>query len=229
MITDPEVEKYLKDLLPERSQVLAEVEALARRERIPIVGPVVGSLLAQLARMTGARRVFEMGSAVGYSTLWWAEACGPDAQVYFTDASIANADRARGYLERSGLADRVEILTGDALDLIEEVAGDFDIVFVDVDKPDYPRVYAKAAGRIRPGGLLVADNVLWSGRVADPAEGDTYTVALREFNRLIYSDARFLTSILPVRDGVSVSVRLTSESSTHRPSSEESRAASRSS
>jgi caffeoyl-CoA O-methyltransferase len=206
--TDESVVRYLREMLPSRDDVLTEIEAVAVRNRIPIVGPVVGRFLEQLARIVGARRVFELGSAVGYSTIWWARAVGPGGQVYYSDGSSQNAARASAYLERAGLIDRVQLLTGDSIDLLDQTDGDFDIVFNDVDKHDYPEVYRRAAHRVRVGGLLVADNVLWRGNVADPSVRDRNTEGIREFNQLLYDDPRYMTTILPVRDGVSVALRV---------------------
>jgi caffeoyl-CoA O-methyltransferase len=207
-ITANSVERYLKAMLPARDAVLAEIETTAAREGIPIVGPVVGRLFEQWARMIGARRVFEMGSAVGYSTIWWAHAVGPGGKVYYSDGSAGNTGRAAEYLKASGLADRVEMGTGDALDLIGQTEGEFDVVFNDVDKQHYPEVYRVAAGRVRVGGLFVADNVLWGGSVADAEATGRNTEAIREFNRMMYEDRRYLTTILPVRDGVLVGWRI---------------------
>lgn len=205
-ITD-DVVNYLDALLPPRDEVLVELERLARQRRIPIVGPAVGRLLYQLARLIHAERVFEMGSAIGYSTIWLARAVPAHGVVYYTDGDPKNAREAEQYLFRAGVADRVKILVGDALDLIDQVDGEFDLVFTDVDKHQYPMAFTRTRSRIRRGGLLVADNVLWSGRVAR-GETDPATEGIREFNRLIYSAPDFFTTIIPLRDGVSVSLKL---------------------
>jgi caffeoyl-CoA O-methyltransferase len=202
-----DVAQYLESLTPERPDVLLEQEAVAHKRRIPIVGPVVGRLLHQLARMIGARRIFEMGSAIGYSTIWLALAVPEDGVVFYTDGDPANAREALGYFQRAGVADRVRILVGDALELLDRVEGEFDLIFNDVDKHQYPDVFRKAVPRLRRGGLLVADNVLWGGRVAR-GETDPNTSAIREFNRLIFSASDLLTTIIPLRDGVSVSLKL---------------------
>jgi caffeoyl-CoA O-methyltransferase len=152
--------------------------------------------------------VFEMGSAIGYSTIWWAQAVGADGKVYYTDGSPANAEKADDYCRRSGVRDRVEILTGNSLELIDQVDGEFDIVFNDVDKHYYPEVFRKAAGRVRIGGLFITDNVLWSGRVADASINDPNTDAIRTFNRLLYADKRYFTTVAPLRDGVAVAMRV---------------------
>ncbi|MBI4552643.1 MAG: O-methyltransferase [Candidatus Latescibacteria bacterium] len=198
---------YLAALLPERDATLAEMEAVAKEHSIPIIGPLVGRLLHQLARMSGATRVFEMGSAIGYSTIWLARAVGDGGKVYYTDGSASNAEKARDYLRRAGVADRVEVLVGDALDLLARTEGTFDLIFNDVDKHDYPKVFSLALPRIRRGGLLVTDNVLWSGQVVSPST-DAWTQAIQEYNRLSYASSEVWTTIIPLRDGVAVSVKL---------------------
>src|SRR5438105_4403416 len=158
--TDPVVQKYLHAILPERDEVLREMERQAEKRNIPIVGPAVGRLFYQLARMAHAKTVFEMGSAIGYSTIWWARGVGDGGRVVYTDSSKKNADEARRYFERAGVSDRVDIRIGDALEIFsEEKASSYDVVFNDVDKEDYPRVFRLAAQRVRKGGLFVTDNV----------------------------------------------------------------------
>src|SRR5207249_1900370 len=161
-ITAAPVEDYLYSLLPSRDEVLTAMEAEAAKRNIPIVGPAVARILHQLAVMTNARTVFELGSAIGYSTIWWARAVGEKGRVYYTDGDPANAAEARGYFERAGVADRITVLTGDALELLSEYKDEFDIVFNDVDKEDYPKVLRMAPARVRRGGLFITDNVLWS-------------------------------------------------------------------
>lgn len=217
-ITDPTVEKYIYSILPERDAVLGEIEQQAAKRNIPIVGPAVGRLLYQLARMINAKTVFEMGSAVGYSTIWWARAVGEGGRVIYTDGDEKNAEEARGYFRRADVADRIEVRVGDALELLSgEKAAAYDVIFNDVDKEDYPRVLRLATDRVRKGGLFVTDNVLWSGRVAraaagqngsDPELSTPETKAIVEFNRLLYASKDFFTTMLPLRDGVSVSLRL---------------------
>ncbi len=216
-ITEPDVEDYLYSLLPERDDVLRDMETEAVRHNIPIVGPAVGRLFYQLARLTGAKTVFEMGSAIGYSTIWWARGVGQDkaGRVIYTDGNPKNAEQARRYFERAGVAAQVEIRVGDALELLSEHKPEsFDVIFNDVDKVDYPKVFRLAVPRLKKGGLFVTDNVLWSGRVASaitgqpPAEKEAETRAILEFNRLLYSSPELFTTILPIRDGVSVALKL---------------------
>ncbi len=163
-ITDPRVENYLYAVLPERDAVLQEMEARAKDEHIPIVGPAVARLLFQYARLIGARSVFEMGSAIGYSTIWWAMAVGDGGKVHYTDGSEKNAKDARGYFERAGVANRIDVHVGDALEAFEGRTEQFDIVFCDVDKQDYPRAVRMAASRVRKGGLFITDNTSVEGQ-----------------------------------------------------------------
>ena len=206
-ITTTPVEDYLYSLLPVSDPVLAEMEDEAARNRVPIVGPAVARVLYQLALVSGAKKVFEMGSAIGYSTIWWARAVGEGGRVIYTDGDRAKADRARGYFDRAGVSDRITVRIGDALELLSEQKDEFDIIFNDIDKVDYPRVIRLALPRLRKGGLFITDNVLWSGRVADPEAGDAETKAILEFNRQMYASQEWFTTILPIRDGVAVAVK----------------------
>ncbi len=206
-VTAEPVEDYLYSMLPPRDEVLAEMEAEAAKRKIPIVGPAVARILHQLALMARAKTVFEMGSAIGYSTIWWARAVGEGGLVFYTDGDRQNADQARGYFERAGVASRIRMKVGDALELLSEEKQEFDIIFNDVDKEDYPRVFRLALSRLRKGGLFVTDNVLWSGKVADPKNKEASTKAILEFNRLLYGTPDLFTTILPIRDGVAVAIK----------------------
>jgi len=206
-ITSEPVEEYLYSLLPQRDEVLNEMEEQAAKRDIPIVGPAVGRLLHQLALISGAKTVFEMGSAIGYSTIWWARAVGEGGRVIYTDGDRKNANEARGYFERAWVMKQITVKVGDALEILSEQTQQFDIIFCDVDKEDYPRALRLALPRLRKGGLFVADNVLWSGKVAQKKPAEASTKAIQEFNRLLYSSAELFTTILPIRDGVSVSVK----------------------
>jgi predicted O-methyltransferase YrrM len=206
-ITVPAVEDYIYSLLPPRDEVLTGIEAEAAQRNIPIVGPAVGRILYQLALMIGAKTVFELGSAIGYSTIWWARAVGDGGRVIYTDGDRKKADEARGYFDRAGVSGRITLKTGDALELLSEEKQQFDIIFNDVDKEDYPRVFKLVSPRLRKGGLFVTDNVLWSGKVAHKNPSEASTKAILEINRLLYSSPDFFTTILPIRDGVAVAIK----------------------
>lgn len=207
-ITAEPVEDYLYSLLPARDEILSKMEAEAAKRDIPIVGPAVGRVLHQLALISGANNIFEMGSAIGYSTIWWARAIGDGGRVTYTDGDRKNADEARGYFEKAGVAGRITIKVGDALELLSEQTQSFDVIFCDVDKEDYPRAFRLALSRLRKGGLFVADNVLWSGRVAETKPSEVSTKSIQEFNKLLYSSPELYTTILPIRDGLSITVKL---------------------
>jgi caffeoyl-CoA O-methyltransferase len=201
------VDDYLYSLLPKRDDVLVEMEDYATQHRIPIVGPAVARVLQQLALSINARTVFELGSAIGYSTIWWAQAVGESGRVFYTDGDPKNAERARGYFGRAGVSSRIAIHTGDALEVLSEQKQQFDLIFNDVDKEDYPRVLRMVSSRLRKGGLFITDNVLWSGRVTQKNPKDGHTKAILEFNRQLYNSPEFYTTILPIRDGLAVALK----------------------
>jgi caffeoyl-CoA O-methyltransferase len=206
-ITSEPVESYLYGLLPARDEVLSEIESTAAERNVPIVGPAVARILYQLALISGAKNVFEMGSAIGYSTIWWARAVGESGLVIYTDGDRKNADEARGYFERAGVTGQIAIKVGDALEILSEQKQEFDIIFCDVDKEDYPRAFRVALPKLRAGGLFVADNVLWSGKVANNNPPDASTKAIQEFNRLLYASPDLFTTILPIRDGIAIAMK----------------------
>lgn len=206
MITDPKIEEYMLSLLPERDAVVSEIEQYASENKVPIVGPAVARFLATLVMIGKARRIFELGSAIGYSTIWLARAAGPGAEVHYSDGSARNAERARRYFERAGVADRIQIHTGDALSALASTEGEFDLIFNDVDKDGYPAVLEAVPPRIRKGGLFITDNTLWHERVLDPREQTDH--AVREFNERLFASPLFYATQVPIRDGVSLGVKL---------------------
>jgi len=207
-LVSPELDAYIRELIPARDSVIAEMEAYAAEHDVPIVGPAVATLLEVLARSIGAARVFELGSAIGYSTAFFARAVGKGGQVFYTDGSEENARRAKGYLERMGFEDRVTIKVGDAVKSLEATTGYYDVIFIDVDKDGYPAALQAAAPRVRRGGYLLADNVLWSGKVVDSSVRDAATEGIRTFNKRLFSLEEFRSVIVPLRDGVAIARRL---------------------
>ena len=211
-IVDPRVEDYMRSLLGRYDRpVLLEMEAEGKERGFPIIGRLVGVTVELLARSIGARRVFELGSGFGYSAYWFTRAVGPDGEVVCTDGDPENAKLAKDYLSRAGVWDRVRYRVGDALGEFAEEAGEFDVVYCDVDKDGYPNCWRAARERIRVGGLWLCDNTIWSGRVAiEPGQegSDRYTDFIREHNRLVAEDTRYVGSIVPIRDGVMTALRI---------------------
>ena len=204
-----DVEQYLYELLPERDAVISEMEAYAAEHRVPIIGPAVARLLSLFAQVSGAKRIFEMGSAIGYSTIWLARAAGPKGKVHYTDGDAANAQRAREYFRRAGVTKRINVQVGDALELLKKTPGTFDLIFNDVNKDQYPDALRVALAKLKRGGLFITDNTLWSGKAARPAAvDDKATLGVQEFNKLVYASKELYPVLIPLRDGVTVCRKL---------------------
>ena len=205
-IVESAVDRYLARLSRSQDPVLLEMEAQAQRDSFPIVGPQVGRLLHLLAKLVGARRVIELGSGFGYSAYWFARAVGPEGHVVLCEGSAQRAEQAADYLARAGLGERVEILVGDALEIIDGRDDEFDIVFNDIDKQHYPRTLDRAATALRTGGLFISDNMLWFGTVLEDAPELESTRGVKELTRRLYESQQFDTVLMPIRDGVTVSI-----------------------
>jgi predicted O-methyltransferase YrrM len=211
---DDAVEEYLTELAQTEHDdpVLMAMEARAEEHGFPIVGRATGRYLELAARSVRARRVIELGSGYGYSAYWFARAVGPAGEVVCTDGDANNATLAEDYLGKARVWDRVRYRVGDALRGLAEETGDFDVVYCDVDKDGYPACWRAARERIRVGGLWLCDNVLWSGHVATGTDREGlpgWTAAIREHNELVAKDDRYVGSIVPIRDGVMVALRVT--------------------
>jgi predicted O-methyltransferase YrrM len=200
-----DVEGYLYQLLPERDAVIREMEEYAAEHRVPIIGPAVARLLSLLVQVSGAKRIFEMGSAIGYSTIWLARAAGPKGKVIYTDGDPEKAKRAAEYFRRTGVAKRIEVRVGNAQELLKKTSGKLDLIFIDVDKYQYPSALRAALPKLKRGGLLITDNTLWSGKAARPAAPDDRdTQGVQEFNRLVYESKQLYPVLIPLRDGVTI-------------------------
>jgi caffeoyl-CoA O-methyltransferase len=208
-ILQPEQETYLERLLPPRDPLLREMEERAAREDVPISDPEVGKLLGVLARATGARRILEIGAAIGYGAIWLARGA-PEARVQSIDVNPERLAVARGYLERAGVADRVELIEGAALEVIHRLDGPFDLVYVDAVKTDYRRYLDTVLPKLRVGGVIVCDNLLWGGQVAAPDEGreDRDADALRAFNGYLMMHPQLQAVVLPLGDGVGIATKI---------------------
>ena len=208
----PAVERYLRGLAKQDDEaVLLEMEELAERRGFPIIGRLCGRVLEVLARSIGARRVFELGSGFGYSAYWWAKATGPGGEVHLTDTEPDNEKQALDFLTRAGLADPIRYHVGDAFEGLDRTPGEFDVVYCDIDKGDYPEAWRRGRERVRVGGLYISDNMLWSGRVTgesdEPDVRAGWTEAIAETNEAVAQDPNWRSFIVPLRDGVLVALR----------------------
>ncbi len=201
------LEAYLESLMPERDAVLRKLEEEAEQEGIPIVGPHVGSLLMALSMASRCEKAVELGTAIGYSAIWIARGLQPGGKLTTVEAREEMAKRARESIEDAGLGDEVEVVVGEAMEVLPTLGRDHDLIFNDIDKEEYPRVLPLCKDALRPGGLLVTDNVLWGGRVASPDDKSPSTQAIRMYNRRLAEDRDMVTVIIPLRDGVSISVK----------------------
>ena len=205
----PEVASYLDRLVPLRDPALLAMEAEAEKTGFPIIGPACGHLCYLLTRLTGARRVFELGSGFGYSTAWFARAVRENGggTVHHVVWDEQLSIRARGQLGAMGLASHVEFLVGEAVSLLAKTEGRFDVIFNDIDKAGYPASLPVIESKLEPGGLLIVDNLLWQGRIFDETDRSAATEGIREFTRLIGERPGWIWSIVPIRDGVLVGMR----------------------
>jgi len=201
------VHSYLQDLSPERPEVLREMESYAGEVEFPIVGPLVGRLLYQMALMTKARNVLELGSGFGYSAYWFSMAVRSKGRIVLTDASKDNKRRAIAYFRKAGLQSQFEFKVGNALTILKKLDTKFDIILNDIDKDLYPQTIDLVADKLKKGGLFITDNLIWNGRVCDKSPDKT-TKAIMSFTERLYAASRFHTTVLPLRDGVSLSIRI---------------------
>ncbi|MDO8608429.1 MAG: O-methyltransferase [Phaeospirillum sp.] len=206
-ILNPLIDKYLYQLAKADDEtVLKEMEGYGYARKFPMIGRVVGRFVNLLAQGMNAKRIFELGSGFGFSAYWFAKAVGPDGKVFCTDGDAENKIKAENFLKKAGLWNRIEYQTGYAQDIFQKTSGDFDIVYNDVDKGQYPGVFELVWKRIRPGGFYIADNTLWFGRVVEEKVTDDvkpgWTEAIKQHNETIFNHPEFEASIVPLRDGV---------------------------
>jgi len=205
-IVFPHIEQYLETLETTRDAVLTEMERQAAERDFPIVGPLVGRMLTLLALTIGARRILELGSGFGYSAYWFARALPEDGELILTEGSAKNLAQAKAFFRQGSHPCRVRFELGDAFEILDRLPGEFDIIFNDVDKEQYPTAFHKAVPRVRAGGFFLSDNMLWGGRVVDDTAHPT-TRGVLELTRLLFQAPGLYTMILPIRDGVSISLK----------------------
>ena len=212
MPTDPiptYVQEYLDSLVPPRPAEMQAMEAYAKETHFPIIGPASGYFCYQIARMIGARQVFELGSGYGYSTAWFAQAeqenGGGEVHHVVWDEQLSQ--KARGHLGALGFGNLVTYHVGEAVQALRAASGPFDLIFNDIDKHGYPASLPVIAEKLRPGGALIIDNMLWHGAIFDSNDRSDNTQGVREFTRLITGDPGWIASLVPLRDGLIVAYK----------------------
>jgi predicted O-methyltransferase YrrM len=197
----------MHQVTPERHPVLKEMEQLAEEKGFPIIGPLVGRFLYQMALGVKARRILELGSGFGYSAFWFSLALKSKGHITMTDGDKSNKRQAFDYFKKAGLQSQFDFRVGDARRIVKRLEGPFDIILNDIDKKGYPETIDLVAPKLRKGGLFITDNVIWDGKVCDRKKDET-TEAIVEFTKQLYHDSRFFTTIMPVRDGIAIALRL---------------------
>jgi predicted O-methyltransferase YrrM len=208
-MTTEQIREYLDNLVPPRPPELQTMEAYAKEHEFPIIGPAAGYMCYQIARMIGAQRVFELGSGYGYSTAWFARAVQENGGgvVHHVVWDEALSQKARGHLSALGFAETVQYHMSEAVQALRETDDSFDLIFNDIDKHGYPDSLPVIADKLRPGGVLIIDNMLWSGKIFDSSDQSPNTQGVREFTRRITSDPRWIVSLMPIRDGLIVAYK----------------------
>jgi len=203
------VQDYITSLVPPREPELQKMEEYAEKNDFPIIGPVCGYYCYQLARMINAKSVFELGSGYGYSTAWFAKAVKENGGgvVHHTVWDDDLSKRARGHLSALGSAGVVEFHIAEAVETLRQTDGPFDIIFNDIDKEAYPASLPVIKEKLRHGGLLVIDNMIWHGQILDPTDHEKSTEAIRRFTRDITTDLDWIVSLIPARDGMIVAYK----------------------
>jgi caffeoyl-CoA O-methyltransferase len=205
IVNDP-VEEYAAEHTTPVAGLFERLAAETREKTTApqmMVGRIEGQFLARLVRLSGAKRILELGTFTGYSSISMASALPPDGHIITCDVDPDAAAIARRYMDESGFGDRIEIRLGPALETIQTLEGPFDIVFIDADKPNYKAYYEAVLPLLAENGLVIADNVLWSGRVVE-ADGDESTLAIKDFNEHVENDDRVVSVMLTVRDGMTL-------------------------
>jgi predicted O-methyltransferase YrrM len=204
------LESYLGGLVPERPSELQKMEAYAAEHNFPIIGPASGQACYQIARMINAQHIFELGSGYGYSTAWFARAVRENGggEVHHVVWDEELSQMAQDHLQTLGYSDLVQFHMGEAVQALQQTDGPFDLIFNDIDKPGYPDSLAVIEEKLRPGGVLIIDNMVWSGRVWDETEHGEATQAIRQTTKMLITSPNWIASLLPIRDGLLVAYKV---------------------
>lgn len=206
-IVNPEIETYLKELSPVEDPIIQEMETLAEELDFPIIGSLVGKFLYQITKISKAKKIFEIGSGFGYSAYWFSKALENEGYVFCTEISEDNHKIALNFLKKSEYFNNIKFEVGDGLSILKQQKEKFDIILNDIDKEYYPDVIEIAAKKLSPGGLLITDNMLWFGRVLSNDKTPS-TIGVKKFTEIILSRKDFITTIIPIRDGISISLKI---------------------
>jgi len=208
-ISYDKVQEYIATLVPPREPQLQEMERYAEKHDFPIIGPACGYYCYQLARMIGAKSVFELGSGYGYSTAWFAKAVKENGGgvVHHTVWDDELSKQAKEHLSKLGSVDIVKFHNAEAVETLRQISGPFDIIFNDIDKDGYPDSLPVIKEKLRSGGVLIIDNMIWHGQILDPNDHEKTTEAIRRFTRDITTDPDWIVSLTPMRDGMIVAYK----------------------
>ncbi len=212
-IINPRIEKYALGVIRENASnrpfndVLSSMEEYAAETDFPIIGPQIGLLLRQLAYISGAKRIIEMGSGFGYSAFWFASGMRHGGKIICTDNSEEHKKKALDYFRQTDYFDLIDYRVGDALEILKGFDEPFDIILNDIDKERYPKALEESIKRLRTGGILITDNIFWHGRVIDD-DPEPSTKGILEFNRKSFESDKIISSMIPIRDGLGIAVKL---------------------
>jgi predicted O-methyltransferase YrrM len=207
MIINPDIEKYIAGFGELPNSILAEMEAEAQQRNFPYIGPLVGRFLVSLVKFGHVHTVLDCGSGFGYSAMWMAFALAENARITCIEHDAVNIQRAKTYFEKAGLSHKVTFHQGDAREIVPTLTDTFDMILNDVDKIHYPELLPQLLNKLRIGGLLVSDNVLWQGKIVN-TQKDGPTQAVHEYNQMLFQSNNLWTSIVPLRDGLALTLKL---------------------
>jgi predicted O-methyltransferase YrrM len=209
-ILDPKLTEYLTNLVPPRARELQKMEAYAEEHDFPIIGPICGHLCYQLARAVKAKRIFELGSGYGYSTAWFAQAVKENggSEVHHVVWDEKLSAMARKHLKELGYEGLIKYTVGEAVQTLDAAKGPFDVIFMDIDKQDYAKAVPTIYAKLKVGGLLIVDNILWSGRIFDAKDQSPETEAIRELTGMLTSSDHWVASVIPLRDELLVATKM---------------------